>query len=82
MNTCDDRSYLVKYQLLERAVATDVNPYVYDNELGEPLQSAYRPLHSTETVMWLMGNTFQSINLPIFTRVHTAKQHNQKNDAG
>ena len=43
-------------KLIERAVATEVNEHVHNNKLGEPLQSAYRPLHSTETVLLRVKN--------------------------
>ena len=62
MNTCDDRSYIVKYQLLERAVATDVNPYVYDNELGEPIHSAYGGRRSPAVACWASDHWVASSN--------------------
>ena len=38
-------------KLLEKVVANQIMTYMYSNDLHEPLQSAYRPGHSTETAM-------------------------------
>ena len=38
-------------KLIERVVSSQVATYVGSNSLGEPLQSAYRRVHSTETAL-------------------------------
>lgn len=43
-------------KLIERALAADLNNYVHDNELGEPLQSAYRPRNNTEIALLRVEN--------------------------
>ena len=47
-------SFLSK--LIERAVASEINQYIKDHDLGEPLQSAYRAQHSTETALLRVKN--------------------------
>ena len=39
-----------------RAHTADLNHYVYDNEFGDSLQSAYHPLHNTETALLRVKN--------------------------
>jgi len=46
-------------KLIEKVVSVQVADYVYSNELAEPLQSAYRPDHSTETALLLVHDTIQ-----------------------
>ena len=50
------KSFISK--LIERAVPTEVNRHVHNNKLGEPLQPAYCPLHSTETALLRVKNEF------------------------
>ena len=38
-------------KLLERCVVAQITKYLNDNDLFPPLQSAYRPWHSTETAL-------------------------------
>ena len=49
MSPIGNLSFISK--LIERAVVVDLNRYIHDSGLGEPLQSAYRPLHGRETVV-------------------------------
>ena len=41
-------------KLLEKVVANQIMTYMYSNDPHEPLQSAYRHGHSTETAMLKM----------------------------
>jgi len=43
-------------KLIKRALVADLNLYVHDSELGEPLQSTYRALHITETFLLCVKN--------------------------
>ena len=45
-------------KLIERAVSSQVATYVGSNSLGEPLQSAYRCVHSTETALLAVQDSF------------------------
>ena len=47
-------SFLSK--IVERAVTTRLNKYLFDNNLDEPLQSAYKSGHSTETALLRVKN--------------------------
>ena len=47
-------SFLSK--IVERAVTTCLNKYLFDNNLDEPLQSAYKSGHSTETALLRVKN--------------------------
>ena len=38
-------------KLIDKVVANQIMTYMYSNDLHEPLQSAYKPGHSTETAM-------------------------------
>jgi hypothetical protein len=44
-------------KLIERVVSSQVASYVNSNNLGEPLQSAYRHTHSTETALLAVQDT-------------------------
>ena len=45
-------------KLIERVVASQVTAFVDSNSLGEPLQSAYRHMHSTETALLAVQDFF------------------------
>ena len=45
-------------KLIERVVSSQVASYVNSNNLGEPLQSAYRCAHSTETALLSVQDSF------------------------
>jgi hypothetical protein len=45
-------------KLIERVVASQVTTFVDSNSLGEPLQSAYRHMHSTETALLAVQDFF------------------------
>ena len=45
-------------KLIERVVSSQVATYVDSNSLGEPLQSAYRRVHSTETALLAVQDSF------------------------
>ena len=49
-------SYLGK--LIERVVSSRVTEFIDSNNLGEPLQSAYGRMHSTETALLAVQDTF------------------------
>ena len=49
-----NRKYIFK--LLERCVSKQLNGYLSSNALYETYQSAYRPLHSTETALLRVQN--------------------------
>ena len=43
-------------KIIEKAVLSQVNPYMEANDLHTPCQSAYRPAHSTETALLHVQN--------------------------
>ena len=43
-------------KIVERTVTTRLNKYLFDNNLDEPLQSAYKTGHSTETALLRVKN--------------------------
>ena len=47
-------TYLSK--IIERVVALRLSTHMNENNLAEPMQSAYRPRHSTETALLLVHN--------------------------
>ena len=43
-------------KVIEKAVSCQLIEYIESNDLGEPLQSAYKRLHNTETALLKVHN--------------------------
>ena len=54
-------SYIGK--LIEKSVCNQISKYMNDNKIGEPLQSAYKANHSTETaILWIFDQLLTNLN--------------------
>ena len=53
---CIDSRCIMRSQLIEKTVFVQLNSYLGENDLHEPLQSAYKIFHSTETALLTVTN--------------------------